>query len=92
MYALYYLHASLYYYLFWHYLCIPQVPSRDSDITPEEALSQFHNDIPVLALIGTEYKVKPEVNYTVDEDVQLVCKYLNALRSGEIDRLCEDGE
>ena len=71
---------------------MPQVPSRDSDITPEDALSQFYDDIPVLALIGTKYRVGPEVNYVVDKDVQLVCKYLNALRSGEIDRLCENGE
>ena len=71
---------------------IPQVPSRDSNITPEETLGQFLDEIPVLALIGTEYRVDSEVAYTVDKDVQLVCKYLNALRSGEIDRLCEDGE
>ena len=61
-------------------------------MTPEEALSQFHDEIPVLALIGTGHKINPEVGYTVDEDVQLVCKYLQVLRSGEIDRLYENGE
>lgn len=76
---------------FWPFF-LPQVPSRDSDVTPEEVLSQFLNEIPVLALIGTKHRVGPEVNYTIDEDVQLVCKYLNALKSGEIDRLYENGK
>lgn len=59
---------------------------------PEEALRQFHNDIPVLALIGSEHMISQETAYLVDEDVQLVCKYLDAFKSGEIDRLYKECE
>ena len=90
-------------YLYTHFfsphpflLCVcAQVPSHDHNVTPEEALKHFQQEVPALGLLGTPYYIKPDTPYTVDEEVQLVCKYLKALQiDGEegIDRLYKEGE
>ena len=46
--------------------------------------------MPALGLLGTPHYIDPDTPYTVDEEVQLVCKYLKALQIGGkkgIDRL-----
>ena len=53
-------------------------------MSPEEALTKFCNELPVLGLVGTPHKIHQKP-YTVDEDVQLVCKYLRALKTGGIE-------
>ena len=55
----------------------------------EEAMKQ---EVPTLSLLGTVHTVQPENPYTIDDDVQLVCKYLQAYddprgRGRRIDRL-----
>ena len=62
---------------------------------PEEALKHFQQEVPALGLLGTPHYIHPDTLYTVDEEVQLVCKYLKALQIGGkkgIDRLYQEGE
>lgn len=57
-----------------------EVPSRISSGSPEESLAQFIREVPALGMLGVPYAINPNTPYTVDEDVQLVCKYLKAYR------------
>ena len=72
-----------------------QVPSRDENMQPGEALKQFSHDVPTLGLLGTPLFIRPMTPYAVDEDVQLVCKYLRALKNikgkNGIDKLYKEG-
>ena len=64
-------------------------------MTPEKALKHFQQDVPALGLLGTPYYIQPDTPYCVDAEVQLVCKYLKALKVGGtrgIDRLYTEGE
>ncbi len=45
------------------------------------------DEIPVFHLLGTPHYISPDIPFDVNDDVQLVCKYLNAYNKGEIDRL-----
>ena len=61
----------------------------------DNVLQLFIDELPALGLIGTVHYILPEEPYAVDEEVQLVCKYLNAYEVGGtkgIDRLCKEGE
>ena len=70
-----------------------QVPSSvEKDVS--NAMQQFREEVPTLSLLGSEYTVRAEVPYKVDEDVQLVCKYLQAYDKGGvkgIDQLYKEG-
>ena len=55
-----------------------EVPSRISTQKPEKSLSQFMEEVPALGLLGVPHPVDPNTPYKVDDDVQLVCKYLKA--------------
>ena len=57
-----------------------EVPSRISSESPEKSLAQFIDEVPALGMLGVPYAINPNTLYTVDEDVQLVCKYLKAYR------------
>ena len=73
---------------------LPQVPSRDQ-MTPNESLREFFEDVPALGLLGTPHCIYPQTLFVVDDDVQLVCKYLKAYRTGGtkgIDRLYRESE
>ena len=64
-------------------------------MSPGEALKQFCCEVPVLGLIGTQHMIPRDKAYSVDEDVQLVCKYLRALSIGGtkgIDKLYREGK
>ena len=64
-------------------------------MSPGEALKQFCCEVPVLGLIGTQHMIPRDKPYSVDEDVQLVCKYLRALSIGGtkgIDKLYREGK
>ena len=74
-----------------------EVPSYGLNTQPEESLALFCQAIPTLALVGSSSLVLPEMQYTVDEEVQLVCKYLNAYKNAGdlekgIDRLYREGQ
>ena len=93
------MHAGALYYHLAHTLNISilytQVPSRDLSMTPEEALKHFQHEVPTLGLLGTPQYIDPNTPYTVDAEVQLVCKYLKALKIGGkkgIDRLYREGK
>lgn len=73
-----------------------QVPCRDGK-TAEEALKLFYHEVPVLQLFSTPHEIKSDIRFTVDNDVQLVCKYLHAYkmvgnRNKGIDRLYREGK
>lgn len=62
---------------------------------PTASLKAFYEDIPSLGLLGSKYFVEPSTPFVVDPDVQLVCKYLKAFKTGGsrgIDRLYKDGK
>ncbi len=60
-------------------------------------LKEFYEEVPALALLGTPEEIHPTTPYVVDEEVQLVCKYLkayNAFKSGSskgINKLFKEG-
>lgn len=63
-------------------------------MSPDMSLKEFFEDIPALGLLGTPHVVYPETPYVVDDDVQLVCKYLKAYKIGGtkgIDKLYKEG-
>ena len=55
-----------------------EVPSQISSDSSEAFLAQFIEEIPALGMLGVPHLIDPSTPYTVDEDVQLVCKYLKA--------------
>ena len=59
------------------------MPSREHD-NPDKALKQFCCEVPILGMICTQHIIPRDKAYSVDEDVQLVCKYLRALSIGGI--------
>ena len=44
--------------------------------------------MPALALLGTPVDIDLQHDYHIDEDVQLVCKYLRSYENRKIDRVC----
>ena len=44
-----------------------------------ENLSSFRKFLPTFCFFGDEIHIDSQIPYDVDDDVQLVCKYLNAL-------------
>ena len=60
-------------------------------------MQQFVEEFPTLGLLGKLHYVKPSIPFVVDDEVQLVCKYLKAYDdtngTGEkrIDRLYPKG-
>lgn len=62
------------------------MPSRDKD-NAEEALDLFNSEVPSLSLLGSPHYIDPSIPLTVDPDVQLVCKYLQAYDNKTINRL-----
>ena len=57
---------------------------------PGDALKHFIDEIPTLGLVGAHRYIQSDEPYMVDNDVQLVCKYLLAYRSNEIDTIHEE--
>ena len=82
------------YYNIYHFSTCYQVPSRKKDMSCGEAMKQFREEVPTLSLLGTVHTVRAEKPYTVNDEVQLVCKYLQAYDRGGvkgIDRLYKEG-
>lgn len=50
----------------------------------------FFSEVPVLQLIGSTKLIDRTIPYDVNEDVQLVCKYLQAYDVGNIDNLYDE--
>ena len=71
--------------------CLRQIPSRATNEAPHETaahyLEQFKNEVSALALLGRPVHIGPSYEYRIDEDVQLVCKYLRAYSNGRINTL-----
>ena len=60
-------------------------------MTPSEALEHFCQEIPTLGLVGTPHNIPQDSPYTINADVQLVCKYLMVYSSERIDRCYVEG-
>ena len=58
-----------------------QVPSITNN--PNTSLSSFRDLVPTFYFIGSEMLIDSSIPYVVDNDVQLVCKYLRALKLEE---------
>ena len=72
-----------------------EVPSLDHNHRPEESLQRFNEKFPILHILGSKILINADIPITIDEDVQLVCKYLKAYKIGGlegIDRLCQDSQ
>ena len=63
----------------------------------EKALKLLYLEVPSLYLIGSPYYINPEVPFSIDKDVQLVCKYLQAYKTKDkrqqrkIDKIYKEG-
>ena len=57
-----------------------EVPTYELNTQPEESLKLFLQDIPTLDLVGCTHTVLPEMPYNVDDEVQLVCRYIDAYK------------
>lgn len=68
------------------------MPSSDIDIEPDSSLEHFWKKVPTLQFVGTPYRVDSNYKYRIDDEAQLVCKYLQALQSGSIDMLFKEGK
>ena len=64
-----------------------EVPSRNINMTPDDALEHFRSEIPTFNLLGSTYLVPNETPFIINSEVQLVCKYLKAFKTKRIDRL-----
>ncbi len=70
-----------------------KVPSDGSEVDPQTSRKLFEEEaVPVLGLLADRYHVQPGTPYNIDEDVRLVCKYLEAYESGAINALHSEGE
>ena len=60
-------------------------------MSPEEALKHFKEEVPTLGLLGSSHLIDSTCDYSIDDDVQLVCKYLKAYESKKINTLYKEG-
>ena len=73
------------------------MPSRNKNVTAKEALELLYDEVPALYLVGTPHYIQPSIPFSIDNDVQLVCKYLQAYKTKDrrqqrmIDRLYKEG-
>ena len=58
-----------------------EVPSQIGSGTPKESLANLIEEIPALGIVGEPCPIDQKTKYTIDADVQLVCKYLNAYQT-----------
>ena len=80
----------LYHFIFNAWLQVP--PREKGDISPKD-YCQLVYELPTLQLLGSPHYILLDVPFTVDSDVQLVCKYLRAYERGkrDIDTLYNEG-
>ena len=50
-------------------------------------LQLFEKEVPVLGLLGTPVAIEPTSEFSITDEVQLVCKYLRAYETRRIDKL-----
>ena len=59
-------------------------------MSAEDALEHFRKEIPTLGLLGSPHLIDSNCEYSIDDDVQLVCQYLKAYDSKKIDTLYKE--
>ena len=47
----------------------------------------FYKEVPILRLLGSSRCISSDTPYKVDDEVQLVCKYLRAYKEERIDQM-----
>lgn len=70
----------------------PQVPAKELECNLKKYFKEFTEEVAVLGLLGNPHEVDASTKYTVDADVQLVCKYLRAYDEPTINRMYQEGE
>ena len=58
-----------------------EVPSQIGSGNPKESLANLIEVIPALGIVGEPCPIDRRTKYTIDADVQLVCKYFNAYQT-----------
>ncbi|CAI8052619.1 E3 ubiquitin-protein ligase rnf213-alpha [Geodia barretti] len=58
-----------------------EVPSQIGSGNPKESLANLIEVIPALGIVGEPCPIDQRTKYTIDADVQLVCKYFNAYQT-----------
>lgn len=69
-----------------------QIPAKELECDLDEYCKEFTEKVAVLGLLGDCHPVDASTKYTVDPDVQLVCKYLKAYDELQINRMYQDGK
>ena len=76
-----------------------EIPSLSHEYRPEDSLNMFRELVPALCLLGSPHLIHHGTHYSVDSDVQLVCKYLRAYKvqrknkvQAGINRLYKEGK
>ena len=62
-----------------------QVPSLDEE-DPHKSIEKFTKCYPVFDVFGKEKFINSDIPYVCDGQVQLVCKYLKAMKEGTLDQ------
>ncbi|XP_065842574.1 uncharacterized protein [Oscarella lobularis] len=68
----------------WHIFV--EVPAYPEVTDGNKSLSKFLEDVPIFHYLGQSYEISPDSLFDLNDDVQLVCKYLKVYASGDIDR------
>ena len=67
---------------------ILQVPSLNVE-DPHISFEKFIECYPVFHVLGNENLIDSDIPYVCDDQVQLVCKYLKAMKKDTLDQLLE---
>lgn len=63
-----------------------EVPSLQRDYSGHESLQLFQRAAPFVSYVGKEKRISPKLSLDLDDDTQLVCKYLRAYHAGNLNR------
>lgn len=56
----------------------------------EQNLNDLFQEVPVLKILGVSVHISQDIPYDMDDDVQIVCKYLIALKLNLISTIIEE--
>ena len=68
------------------------MPSSDANTEPAETLEFFFKQVPTFQFVGTPHCIDSKYKLKIDDEIQLVCKYLKALKSGHIDNIYKESK
>ena len=56
---------------------------------PHKSIEMFAERYPVFHVLGKEKLIDSDIPYACDNQVQLVCKYLKAMKTDKLDQVIE---